>query len=330
MQRIVAYFGAMIERTLVRLGALLCAFALAACTKHETVAPVKIALVVPPAGSGYDAYAEQARSGLDTCARDTGATFETGEPGNEDEAERAVVLAATTNDAVVIGLGYPLTRPIARAAIRFDATHFAIVDAVVAGPNVESLTFDERQAGYLAGALAALASKHGHVAFLAGSNDPLFKNAESGFQAGARAADPRVRVTIASAGSFSDVRAGERAARALYASGADVVYAVAGKAGTGVFTAARDARGYAIAADTDQNASAPGIVLASIVKDVARVTERICLDAVSQKAAVGHRVLGIADGALAVVTSPALSDALGPGKRARFEALERALERAVR
>ncbi|MGG2357350.1 BMP family ABC transporter substrate-binding protein, partial [Salmonella enterica] len=55
-------------------------------------------------------------------------------------------------------------------------------------------------------------------------------------------------------------------AKAMFESGADIIYHVAGGTGMGVIQAAKAAGRYAIGVDADQDGIAPGSVLTSMIK----------------------------------------------------------------
>ena len=85
---------------------------------------------------------------------------------------------------------------------------------------------------------------------------------------GARSVDPSIKVLIAYSNSFGDPAKGKQLADAMFARGADIVYAIAGGTGAGVIQAAKASNRYAIGVDTDQDGMAPGYVLTSMVKHV--------------------------------------------------------------
>jgi basic membrane protein A len=284
----------------------------------------RVAFVASAAGFGDRAFNDAAAAGLAECSRERGIATATAAPG--PDAGPQLVLFATERYDAVIGVGYATAPALQAAARRFDGTHFAIVDATVDQPNVVSLTFDEAQGAFLAGALAALVSKTHHVAFVGGADVPLLQRSEAGFAAGAREIDPRVRVGVRYLESFTDAPAAARAAGALLDAGADVVFVVAGPAGDGaIATIAHRPHAYAIGSDADQDALAPGKVLSSVVKHVDAAVLRVCLETVDQKPETGHVVLGLADGGIGLTDFAYTRGVVGPAIRARLAALHDAV-----
>ena len=279
-----------------------------------------IALVAGAGGFGDHAFNDAAADALAACRRETNVGVSTAEATSDRDLESQLVLFATAKKDTVIGIGYAAAPPMAITARRFEDSHFAIVDAIVDAPNVESVTFDEAQGAFLAGALAASVSKSHHVAFIGGADVPLEQRSEAGFTAGAREGDPRVRVTTRYLTSFEDEAAGRSAANDLLAGGADVIFVVAGRAGIGSIAAIAAKPGaFAIGADNDQSSLAPRAVLTSVVKGVGQAVLTVCRETVAGKTQSGHHVMGLASGGIGL--APFAPDA--HVSRAIAEKLER-------
>jgi basic membrane protein A len=207
-------------------------------------------------------------------------------------------------------------------ARRHPETQFVVADQQIALPNVTSLVSLDEQGSYLAGAAAALTTRTGTVGFVGGVSGALIGRFEAGYTAGARAIDPDIEVLVdylsrpPDLEGFVDVAGGERAARSMYESGADVVFAAAGQSGLGVFEAAADlseaGRGqlWAIGVDTDQYetvAFLPGVVdparwqrhiLTSMTKSAAANIEDLLTDVAAGRLQPGPRRVGLSTGAV--------------------------------
>ena len=143
-------------------------------------------------------------------------------------------------------------------------TRYVLLDRRVDAPNVTSVEFADNQGSYLVGAAAALKTKTGTIGFVGGVDTDVIWQFQAGFEAGAKAINPGIRIVttyLASPPNYSDgflnPPAGEAAARKLYAAGVDVVFAAAGTSGLGVFQAATDLSTpdrylWAIGVDSDQ------------------------------------------------------------------------------
>jgi len=304
----------------------LAAVLVAGCGKNAPAPPPtpQIALVANGGGFGDHGFNDSARGALEECGRQTTVVLATAAPTNTAGIEPKLVLFATEKFDTVIGIGYPAAPAMAAAARRFEGTHFVIIDAVVDEPNVESITFDEPQGAFLAGALAALVSKTHRVAFVA--DVPLLERSEAGFTAGAREIDPRVEVENRYLASFTDAAAARAAAGALLARGVDILFVVAGPAGRGAIAAIeRRPHAYAIGADTDQDGLAPGRILTSVVKHVDVAALRVCIETAGGKPESGHRVLGLADGGIGLTDFRYTKTIVGTPAIARLERLRAAI-----
>ena len=181
----------------------------------------------------------------------------------------------------VIGVGFAYSDSIGKVAKANPDVKFSIIDDASpesAGPNVAQLTFAEEQGSFLVGAAAALKSKTGTVGFVGGVGVDLIKKFEAGFKAGAKAANPAIVVKSQylsqppDFSGFNDPAKGKTAAEGLFQGGADVVYHAAGGSGSGVFTAAKTAKGMAIGVDSDQALTATAdvreVIITSMIKKV--------------------------------------------------------------
>ena len=300
------------------------AAALTACghgavdTSQPTVAFVEAAR-----GSGDEPFNALARDGLVACGRQTGARIAI---AATSDAERQLTLFATENADTILGIGPQMAPAIAQLARRFGARHFAIIGATVAEPNVESMLFNREQGALLAGALAAMVSPHASVALLGDATTDPQRQIQAAFSAGATAVKPRAVVRATYLGPSDDRATAQRAASQLFASGSDVIYDAAGGAGLGAFQAVQGRRGaYLIGNGVDQDALAPGKVLASVLDRVDVAALRACLETVAQKPASGLVELGLAEGAVALTRFRFTRAVVGEARIHRLSAIAQAI-----
>ena len=316
----------MIART-----AFLAAFFVAACTLFAGCAkgappPKRIGLVTNVTGFGDRSFNDAAYAGLAACKRETNAEITTSVPDSAADYGPKITLFATENFDAILAAGYAMAPDIAVTARRFENTHFAIIDAAVNLPNVDSVTFKEEEGSFLAGVLAAYVSKTQTVAFVGGADSPLLEKYESGFVAGARQADPRVRVLVRYIGSFSDASAARRTTAAAYAQGADIAFVVAGAAVRGAIAeAVSRPHAFVIGADSNEDRLAPGKVLTSVVKRVDMAAFRICREANAQKPLSGHTILGVADDGIGLTDFHFTRSVVGAATLARVERVRAAI-----
>ncbi|MEO8245988.1 MAG: BMP family ABC transporter substrate-binding protein [Chloroflexota bacterium] len=169
---------------------------------------------------------------------------------------------------IIVTVGFALGEATLAAAEENPDIHFIGVDQFQANDpidNYESLIFNEAQAGYLAGIVAASISESGEVAAIGGSGTiPPVVNYMRGYENGAHSVNPDATVYLKYvsddlAVAFNDPTAGKTFADQFLQQNADVdvLFQVAGKTGNGVLQSVTEAGIYGIGVDVDQWLSNP-------------------------------------------------------------------------
>ena len=157
-----------------------------------------------------------------------------------------------------------------------DVFFLAIDQAGIGSENIQAYEITAYGGSYLAGVLAASATRTKKVGILLGMRSELLDAFHAGYRDGARAVDPSVTLVVTyvnetSTQGFTDPVRGAELAGSMYRDGTDIIYTVAGFSGTGAITEARRSPGrYIIGVDADQTHLGPTVVLASAVKRVDR------------------------------------------------------------
>jgi basic membrane protein A len=134
--------------------------------------------------------------------------------------------------------------------------------------NLVCITYTQNEGSFLAGYVAASLSTTGVIGVVGGEDSDTINDFIVGYEAGAQYKNADIRVLRQYAGTYEDPAKGKECARALYDMGADVVFAVAGRTGEGVFSAAREVNRLAIGVDGDQKYIDPDRIVCSMVKRV--------------------------------------------------------------
>jgi len=225
------------------------------------------------------------------------------EPQTDADRIPMLRLAAASAD-LVVAVGFAYRDSLDLVAREYPKTRFAIVDEIVALPNVLSIRFREQEGAFLAGIAAALASKSHVVGFVGGMDSALIRRFQAGYEQGARHARPDTRVVARMIGSgveaFSDPVSGYLLAGEEIAAGADVVFAAAGGSGLGVYQKATDAKVLAVGVDSDQTYLFPGTMLTSAVKNVGAAVAHALNSASDNSWTGGIQSLGLKEGALSL------------------------------
>ncbi len=124
--------------------------------------------------------------------------------------------------------------------------------------NYQGLQYNEAQAGYLVGIVAATLTKSGKIGAVGGRSDvPPVVNYIKGYENAAKATRPGTQVLINYTEDFNAPDKGEASARTMIGQGADVIFQVAGLTGAGALRAACSAKIWGIGVDVDQYTSLP-------------------------------------------------------------------------
>lgn len=243
----------------------------------------KMAILFDLRGRGDKSFNDSAAVGLDKGKAEFGFTATEGVRTGNDTAE---LLKKSVDDknTLIVGVGFAWAEEMKKSATANSGVHYAIVDdASIDLPNVSGLVFKANEGSFLVGAAAALKSKSGSIGFIGGVDIPLIQDFFVGFEAGAKAVNPAIKIDakyISPAGDFSgfaDPAKAKTIALKQYEDGADVVYHAAGGSGDGLFGAAKEfsAKGkkvWAIGVDSDQALTQPAdlapFILTSMIKHV--------------------------------------------------------------
>ena len=112
-------------------------------------------------------------------------------------------------------------------------------------------------------------TKSNVIGVIGGTELPPVRESFAAFAHGAKAVNPKISVLTSYIGNWDDVSAGREQALAQIGRSADVIFQNADAAGLGVFRAARETKkALVVGSNSDQNAVAPEITIASVVIDL--------------------------------------------------------------
>jgi basic membrane protein A len=172
------------------------------------------------------------------------------------------------------------------------------LDPKTVAPNYISIDFQEDQAGYLAGIIAASVSKTGTIGAIGGTTlcAPCVRYIQ-GYALGAQSVNPQVVVKTAyvtndfSNAAFNDPVGGKKFAQSFITTNKpDVLFQVAGKTGNGVLDAACDAGIYGVGVDVDQALSYPNA--AKCIVTSAEKHLQLATGTIIQQLVAGQKIAG--------------------------------------
>jgi basic membrane protein A and related proteins len=225
--------------------------------------------IVLPRSLEADAWTRSGYLGLLAIKNELGASIAYSENVPESEFENVFRQYAARSFDFVIGHGAQFIPAAGKAAAEFPRTSFA-VDGVYGGNNTNlgGIAMREGEMAYLFGALAAIKTKTKHVAYLGGAENPSSREIVTLFKRGARKTDPEIQITLSWVGNFTDSGKAQTLAQTLIEAGVDIIFVLAGEAGTGVHAQAQKSGIYTLGWTEDLNYLAPKAVLASSVQDI--------------------------------------------------------------
>ena len=173
---------------------------------------------------------------------------------------------------LVIGVGFNLSEAIENAAKSYPDQQFAIVDGSFEEipSNVTPIVFDEKEAGYLAGIVAAktVKSDSNKFGFVGGFEVPAVVNYKDGFEKGIKEVNPNATLSTQYANSFTDASKGRVIAQQMQSQGIECIMSAAGGVNNGVYEVCKENGTYAVAVDMAQSYMSTDTILTSAIKKV--------------------------------------------------------------
>ena len=221
---------------------------------------------VTPAGLAW--------SGIQSVATRIGAKANLVELVPDSDPTEALATAASADASVVVTVGSGASADVANLAAAHPATQFLEIGVVVPGdapPNVHGLVFDEAQAGYVAGFVAASYAASGKIGMVGDeAADPTTLNYGAGFKAGAAQANPAAIVSILNAGDSNAPEKGRTTAAALFKGGSTVILTMPSLTGIGAMRDACARKASLVAVASDAWVTVPDVKTCLIASVVAR------------------------------------------------------------
>jgi len=282
---------------------------------------LKVALVLPgPKTDGT--FNTAAYQGIKAAEKKYNIKVSVQENTTFAQSESALLHYAREGYDVIIGHGYQFGDPAKKIHKRFPKTWFIVNTAKVSeAPNLAS--FDNRwgDAGYVAGAIAALVTKSGTIGHIGGIPVPVIKEYNVGFARGAKRYKPDIKVLSAYVGSFSDIAKGKEITLSMIERGADVVTATGNESVVGTIQAAKEKGVMAIGTAFDSASFAPDtIVTTAIVRFDVNIDKAIGL-VVSGKLKPRNYLLGFNENGLDLAPYKKFENKISAANKAKINQL---------
>jgi basic membrane protein A len=234
-------------------------------------------------------FNQSAHEGAMAAAKDTNGFYKYIE--TQDAKDYAANISQFTNKKydTIVTVGFLMADATTAAAKANPTTRFIGVDQgydakAVTEKNITGLVFPEDQAGYGAGYLAGLMTKTNKLGQVLGLKIPPVQKYALGFEAGAKAANPEVKVSTvyhpAADNAFNDPVWGAGEAKKVLAQGADIVFGAGGGTGNGALQEVAKASGagtdkFCIGVDLDQWDTVPAAQPCLITSAMKLITQGV-------------------------------------------------------
>lgn len=227
-------------------------------------ADLKIAMILPGPITDND-WNSVGYNGLEAAGKALGAEVSYVENVTDADAERLLREFADKGYNLIFAHSFSFGDAALNAAEDYPNVTFMAGTAAKLAPNLGTYSNPDYQGAYLAGMLAAGASKTGAIGWVGGMPAPNMLANLHAYEAGAKEVKPETKVLHTFIGSWFDPPKAKEAAIAQVEQGADVLSAQ----GVGVIDAAVAKNVLALGAMTDQNFLGPKNVLTSVTWDLA-------------------------------------------------------------
>jgi basic membrane protein A and related proteins len=230
---------------------------------------ITVGLVTDIGGLNDRGFNELANSGIEQAVDELGVESRVLESKSDADYIPNLSQLADEGYNLIVSNGFLMGEATEAASKEYADSNFAIIDFAYEspGPNLLGLVFKEQEVGYLAGYMAAKVSESGTLSTVGGQKIPPVDRFIAGFQAGAKAANPQIKLLNGYSQDFVDQAKCKEVALDQIAKGSDVVFQVAGGCGLGALDAAKERSVWGIGVDKDQ-AFLGDHILTSAVKRV--------------------------------------------------------------
>jgi basic membrane protein A len=230
---------------------------------------LKVGLITDLGQLNDRGFNQLAHEGVKRAGKELGITSRVLESASDTEYVPNMTSLVDKGYDLIIGVGFAQGEAIDTVANEYPDTKFVIIDVdqktLKHKPkNVVGLLFKEEQVGYLAGYLAALTAKRQPgpdvISSVGGMKEPPVDRFIAGYQAGAKKADPGIKLLNGYSQDWDDVAKCKEQALNQIAGGSTIVFQVAGGCGLGALDAAKEKRVWGIGVDADQSFLGPHVL----------------------------------------------------------------------
>jgi basic membrane lipoprotein Med (substrate-binding protein (PBP1-ABC) superfamily) len=297
------------------------------CTPEED--NYTMAVFVPGALAGSPTYELMAQGVQETAGISEDYSAEIIEGGFDQSSweSQVTALAASGKYDLIITSNPAMPEICDRINQRFPEQQFLALDGTWSGnPKIATFLYNNRELSYLHGVLAALISKERNPgspvksALIAGQDYPqMNQSIFPGFVQGVQAIDPQGEVLFRIVGNWYDASKATELANNLFDNGVEVILPIAGSAGQGVISAAKERGKGVLWYESNGYGIEPGVILGSGLINADQAARELSeAFASGQIPAEINLQGGVAEGYVQFITDDPVFQSLGEEIRSNF------------
>lgn len=271
-------------------------------TGNEDGKSYSVAMVVGLGGLGDQSFNDGLYNGVLKAAEEYGITYQVIEPAEYTEFnDDFISLADSGKYDLILGCGYDAMEAVEAAAREYPDQNFVFIDGEVTGcDNVINYTFRDNEKTFLVGMMAAMKTQTDKIGLVMATDTPDQHVFVAGYLAGAKYINPDIEVQVKYTGSYDDITKAKELAIAMRESGVDVIFAAAGGAGAGVYSAAEENGYLSIGVDTNLCPQYPDSMFLSGYRDMEVIVAKAIEEAIGNTATGGTVSMGLKENAVGI------------------------------
>ena len=246
---------------------------------------LKVSLILDEGGVNDASFNQSAWEGALEAKEKYGVEINYIEAKQESDYASNIESAIDQEADLIIGVGFKLTDTIKEASENYPNQKFAIIDGNYEEipSNVQSILFNEEEAGYCAGLVASKMTKTNKIGFVGGMDIPSVTNFLVGFEKAIKEENKDIEVLSQYANSFTDTAKGRIIAEQMINDKCDIIFTAGGAVNFGVFEATKEKGLYAIGVDMPSNYISPETIITSALKNVGTGVELTIQDLANEQ-----------------------------------------------
>ena len=274
---------------------------------------VKVTLVLDEGGVNDQSFNQSAWEGALKAKDVYGVEVNYMEAKQESDYATNIETAVDNESDLVIGVGFKIADAIKEASENYPEQQIAIIDGTYdeVPKNVQPILFNEEEAGYSVGLIAAKMTKTNKVGFIGGMDIPSVSQFLVGFEKAIKEENPNVKVLTQYANSFTDAAKGKAIAQQMIKDNVDIIFTAGGGVNNGAWEACTESNIKAIGVDMPSNQFALNTIITSALKNIGIGVESTIKDLVNGDFVGGEaKVYDLSNGGVGFEKTNLLSDDL--------------------